>query len=69
MLATSSDDALWNAFRALEERAFVVQEMIKSSVDAGQEDETSELRAIADDLNHRAQELRALLERAPEPIE
>jgi two-component system chemotaxis response regulator CheB len=68
-LASTSDEALWNAFRALEERAFVVQELIKSSSDLDPPDERATLQSIAEELNRRALELRALLERVPDPIE
>jgi len=43
--------------------------MIKSSEDAGDVAELSTLRSIAGDLNRRAVELRAILERVPDPIE
>jgi two-component system chemotaxis response regulator CheB len=69
VLATTSDDALWNAFRALEERALLVEEMIESSLEAGQAEESVDLRVVADDLNRRARELRSLLEHVPDPIE
>jgi two-component system chemotaxis response regulator CheB len=66
-LATASEEALWSARRAIQERLILVREMGRSTDDPAIADASMEGAAarLQDQLN----ELERLMERGPDPIE
>ena len=68
-LATSSDEMVWSALRALQERSIILRHMASVDDLQGTGLETGKLNEAADRMDHQVQLLRELLEEAPDPIE
>jgi two-component system chemotaxis response regulator CheB len=68
-LTDASDEAVWSALRALQERSRLVQRMIALHEAAGASDEARALAPVLEDLDRQSAQLRAIVEKAPSPIE
>lgn len=65
MQGEATDEALWGALRALQERQMLLQALLD---DGGSQTEAAELRGQLRQLAHQADLLRRLLEGVPEPV-
>ena len=65
-VAEETDGALWNALRALHERAAVLEQMAETSRVVGAHDEAGRQEATARRVMCQSRLLRALLERSPD---
>jgi two-component system chemotaxis response regulator CheB len=65
-VAQATDDALWNALRALHERAAVVGQLASAWRDAQRDAEATQLEQAARRVAAQARSLRDLLERSPD---
>ncbi|MEO5733890.1 MAG: chemotaxis protein CheB [Rubrivivax sp.] len=66
-LADTSDDAIWNGMRALEERQLLLGQMAQLRQSEGDEDESGRLLQAAGELSRQVGLLRELTENAPKP--
>ena len=66
-LATTSEESLWNARRALQERLFVLREMGKS--EPAEAPSRATIEGAASAIESQLQELERLMERGPDPVE
>ena len=65
----ATDEALWGALRALQERQMLLRTLLEREQAEGGELEAARLEAQARQVAHQADLLRALVERVPEPAE
>lgn len=68
-LSAAADDAVWNALRALQEKALVQQRMARLYREAGDLAWAERMDTAAKAANEQAALLRNLLEQIPEPLE
>jgi two-component system, chemotaxis family, protein-glutamate methylesterase/glutaminase len=68
-VAQATDDALWNALRALHERATVLGQLADACRDARRDGEAGQLEQAARRVTTQARSLRDLLERTPDNSE
>jgi two-component system chemotaxis response regulator CheB len=65
----ATDEALWGALRALQERQILLRTLLESEQAGGREIEAARLAEQARQVAHQADLLRCLVERVPEPAE
>jgi two-component system chemotaxis response regulator CheB len=68
-MATASDEAGWNALRALQERVIVLEHMESSYESFGDTAEAGRVASARSRLDRQVDVLRTLLEEGPEPVE
>jgi two-component system chemotaxis response regulator CheB len=68
-LALAADEAIWNALRALEEKAMVLQHMALLHRAGGDRLLADRIEAIAAEVDRQAEALRALIEATPELVD
>ncbi|MES2890200.1 MAG: chemotaxis protein CheB [Pseudomonadota bacterium] len=68
-LSTATDDAVWNALRALQEKALVQQRMARLHREAGETELAEQMELAAKAADEQAAVLRNLVEHIPEPVE
>jgi two-component system chemotaxis response regulator CheB len=65
-VAEETDNALWNALRALHERAAVLGQLASACRDAGRDDEAAQLQRAERRVAGQSRALREMLERSPD---
>lgn len=68
-LSIATDEAIWNALRALQEKSLLLQRMARFQQMAGAEEDARIIHKMATKVEQQVSLLRNLLEQTPEPIE
>jgi two-component system, chemotaxis family, protein-glutamate methylesterase/glutaminase len=68
-LWSASDEAVWAALRALQEKGELIKHMAMSAKAAGDEQRARRLKAVADQIDGQAKQVHRVIEQAPLPVE